>query len=337
MQCPTSATGDQFPLGGRESGRDLFATVGNFCAQIRSVGRIAPRFQGRRRRAAGARPGGVQPASAGLRSVPGATTSSMASSVASSSSTSAAPSSASSCSSVRDADEGGRHGGVLHASTPARGGPAAARPRRRSCRGVRRRRTSPRCRRRSARRWSRPANRSASARRAGTCRSANRRRAGSRRARRSRGGRTPAGRRARCPGPGWSTAAARCGGGDVASVGRPARLDELAGRERRRAPRPDLAGPHEVGERVDRLLDRRVRVRAVDLVQVDVIGAQPPQAPFDGPADPPPRVAPLVRVRSHPTVELGGQHDVVPSSLQGLADDLLALAVRRRRRRCRRG
>ena len=47
------------------------------------------------------RPGGVQPASAGLTSVPGATISSMASSVSASNFTSIAPSSSVSCSSVR--------------------------------------------------------------------------------------------------------------------------------------------------------------------------------------------------------------------------------------------
>ena len=46
---------------------------------------------------------------------------------------------------------------------------------------------------------------------------------------------------------------------------------------------------------------------------------------LDGAVDPPPRVALAVRIVAHRAVELGGQHHVVASTLQRIADDLLAL------------
>ena len=46
----------------------------------------------------------------------------------------------------------------------------------------------------------------------------------------------------------------------------------------RQAEVADLAGLHEVGHRADRVLDRRARVDAVLVVEVDVIDAEPLQA-----------------------------------------------------------
>jgi hypothetical protein len=64
----------------------------------------------------------------------------------------------------------------------------------------------------------------------------------------------------------------------------------------------------------------------VVLIQVDVVGLQPPQRVFDLGDDPPARCAPPVRSLSHGIGELGREHDVVPAALQRLADDLLGLA-----------
>ena len=47
----------------------------------------------------------------------------------------------------------------------------------------------------------------------------------------------------------------------------------------------DLALGDQFGERADGLFDRRVRVDAVLVVQVDVVGAEPPQRSLDGGAD----------------------------------------------------
>ena len=116
----------------------------------------------------------------------------------------------------------------------------------------------------------------------------------------------------------------------------PLRLDDLAGGEGGGADVADLALMHEVAERRERLVDVGPRVGAVDLVEVDPVGAQPPQRVLDRTDDPAPRVALLVGVLAHRVVELGGEDDVVaPAAGERLADDLLGLALRRRRRRCR--
>ena len=114
----------------------------------------------------------------------------------------------------------------------------------------------------------------------------------------------------------------------VPPLGRPLRLHDLRGRERRRAEVEDLAGPLQVGERVERLLDLGVGRGAVDLVQVDVVGLQPAQARLDLAHQPAPAVAALVGVLAHRPVRLGRQHDVLAAALQGLADDLLGLPRR---------
>ena len=79
----------------------------------------------------------------------------------------------------------------------------------------------------------------------------------------------------------------------------PLRLDDLPGRERRRADGADLALLDEVGERAERLLDVGVGVGAVDLVEVDPVGAEPAERVLDLGHDPAPREAPAVRVLAH--------------------------------------
>ena len=114
----------------------------------------------------------------------------------------------------------------------------------------------------------------------------------------------------------------------AAAFGGPLRLDDLVGGERGRADRPDLAAAHQVGQGGQGLVDVGVRVRAVHLVQVDVVGLQPAQAVLDLADDPAARVAAHVGILAHLAVRLGGQHHVVPAAAQGLADDLLRLPRR---------
>jgi hypothetical protein len=83
----------------------------------------------------------------------------------------------------------------------------------------------------------------------------------------------------------------------------------------------------EVGERGQRLLDVGVRVRPVDLIEVDVVGLQAAQRVLHLGHDPAPRVAPLVGIIAHRLVHLGRQDDVVAAPLECLAHDLLGLAV----------
>ena len=106
----------------------------------------------------------------------------------------------------------------------------------------------------------------------------------------------------------------------------PLRLDDLAGRERRRADVADLALVDEIGQRAERLVDVGVRDGTMHLVEVDPVGAQAPQRVLDLGDDPAPRDAAAVGIVTHRAPELRGQHDVVAAALQGLADDLLRLA-----------
>ena len=113
-----------------------------------------------------------------------------------------------------------------------------------------------------------------------------------------------------------------------APLRRPLRLHDLVRREGGAAEVEDLALAHQVGEGAERLVDVGVRVGAVDLVEVDVVGAQAAQAVLDLADDPAARVAAHVRVVAHRRVDLGGQHHVVAPAGQRLADDLLGLAGR---------
>src|SRR4051812_4208365 len=67
----------------------------------------------------------------------------------------------------------------------------------------------------------------------------------------------------------------------------------------------------------------------MDLVEVDPVGLETPQAVVDLPDDPAARVAVLVRVVAHAAVDLGGEHDVLAAAIgKCLADDLLRLPAR---------
>ena len=86
---------------------------------------------------------------------------------------------------------------------------------------------------------------------------------------------------------------------------------------------------HEDVERFQRLLDRRERVEAVDLVEVDVIELQPLQARLRLVEDVVARCAALVRPVAHGAEDLGGHHDLIARHadiLQRLAGDLLRQA-----------
>src|SRR4051812_25074055 len=82
-------------------------------------------------------------------------------------------------------------------------------------------------------------------------------------------------------------------------------------------------------QRLHRLLDRRGRVPAVDLVEIDEIRTEPTQAVVDLAEDGLARQALAVWPSAHPTVDLGRQYDVVTlrKILHGAADDLLGRAI----------
>ena len=64
--------------------------------------------------------------------------------------------------------------------------------------------------------------------------------------------------------------------GEAVPLGDGQRLHQVPAGEVRAADVADLAGPDQVVERAQHLLDRRQRVEAVQLEEVDVVGAQPP-------------------------------------------------------------
>ena len=90
----------------------------------------------------------------------------------------------------------------------------------------------------------------------------------------------------------------------------------------------DLPDPHQVAEGAEGDLQVDRRVVAMDLVEVDPVGAEPAQAVVDLGDDPPAAVAPPVGLLAHRHVDLGGEHDVVAPAGDGLADDLFGLSVR---------
>jgi hypothetical protein len=107
------------------------------------------------------------------------------------------------------------------------------------------------------------------------------------------------------------------------------RLHDPARRKRRGPDVADLSGAHQVCERAERLIDVGVGLGTVDLVEVDPVGAQPPQAVLDLSHDPAPGVAELVGVVPHRAVDLGREDDVVAAAArQSLADDLLGFPAR---------
>ena len=101
----------------------------------------------------------------------------------------------------------------------------------------------------------------------------------------------------------------------------------------------DLALGDELGQRADGILDGRVRVDPVLVVQVDVVGAQPLEGALDRDADV--RRAAVEDAGAAAGVrddaELRRHHDVVAAVLDGPADEFLVGVTDRRSRRCRCG
>ena len=109
------------------------------------------------------------------------------------------------------------------------------------------------------------------------------------------------------------------------------RLRELIRVHARRADVARLAALHDVVQRFDRLLDRRVVVPAMDLIQIDVVGAEAAQRVVDRFHDVFARQAAVVRlVVPDREEDLRGDDDLVAlrEIAKRAADDLLAHAVR---------
>ena len=107
-----------------------------------------------------------------------------------------------------------------------------------------------------------------------------------------------------------------------------ARLD-LLGPPLRHADVQHLAGAHEVVEGAQRLLERRLVVEAVRLVEVDVVGLQPLQRRVAALHDVLARQAAVVLARAGRPVHLGEDLEALaPGALERLAEDRLGLGLR---------
>ena len=108
------------------------------------------------------------------------------------------------------------------------------------------------------------------------------------------------------------------------------RLAELPGPHRRRTEIAHLPCTDDVVERLHRLLDRCHRVPAMDLIEVDVVGAEPRQALVDLAEDRLAGQSGTVGSFVHAPMHLGGQHDLVPIGevAKRPAHDLLARSRR---------
>ena len=117
--------------------------------------------------------------------------------------------------------------------------------------------------------------------------------------------------------------------GPAVQVGDVLGLGELPGVHRGGAEVAGLAGPDHVVQRLHRLLDRRVVVPAVDLVEVDVVDAEPGQRGVDLAHDRDPGQPGPVGPGSHPAVHLGRDDHLVARRhlLQQPTGDLLAGAA----------
>ena len=88
-------------------------------------------------------------------------------------------------------------------------------------------------------------------------------------------------------------------------------LGELVGRHGRAADVAHLARAHDLVERVHGLLDRRVGIEAMDLVDVDVVGLQALELEVDGRHQVLAAGADVVLAVAHADADLGRQHDIL--------------------------
>jgi len=81
-------------------------------------------------------------------------------------------------------------------------------------------------------------------------------------------------------------------------------------------------------QRFERFFDRRVMVETVDLIEVDVIHAEPTQAVVDFGEDRLPRKPGAIRAGTHPAIHLGGyNHLIAPGKVPDCAaQDFFAVA-----------
>src|SRR5439155_8434063 len=110
-----------------------------------------------------------------------------------------------------------------------------------------------------------------------------------------------------------------------AGARRPLGIAQLFDGEVRAADLADLASPDQFVESAERVSDRRFGIGLVELVEVDAIGAETPQAVLDRPPDViGPGAAPAL---VHRPCEPGGEPECLAARSEGAAEELLALSV----------
>ena len=114
---------------------------------------------------------------------------------------------------------------------------------------------------------------------------------------------------------------------DALGVGQVRRFGDAPSTEIRHAEIAQLAGADQVADGAHGLAQRGVEVGAVEVQDVEVIGAQPAQAAFHGLDDPLAGCAPVVGALAQRVGELGGQHPVVAVVPDGAAHDFLGAAL----------
>ena len=118
---------------------------------------------------------------------------------------------------------------------------------------------------------------------------------------------------------------------DIAGVAVPVgdgeRLHRLPPGEVRGADVPDLARPHEAVERREHLLDRCTGVEGMQLEEVDVVGAEPPQCGVARREQTCPGGAGIVGTVPHRQGRLGREQHPVAAAPDRLTEDLLGRAV----------
>src|SRR5205823_6639221 len=114
--------------------------------------------------------------------------------------------------------------------------------------------------------------------------------------------------------------------GPAVALGHCERLAELPSIHRRGADIARLARLHDVVQCLERFLDRRLVIPAMNLVEVDVIHAEPAQAGVDLAHDCFARQAAAVRTGAHPAIYLGRNDHLVAAGeiLDSPSEDLLA-------------
>lgn len=105
------------------------------------------------------------------------------------------------------------------------------------------------------------------------------------------------------------------------------RLPDPGRSEIRASDLPDLPRADELVKRAERLLDRDVRVREVELVVIDPIRPEPTEATLHGLADPGRASALEPVLRAPGCSELGRDHEAVPATVQGPPQVLLGQTV----------